>query len=675
MSILTPFLSSNRLTHFLYRLRNRHFFFFDALLFLSIPAVALILRLEQLVPAERFRPSLVLVTLVFVAVKLLVFYLTGLYSRFWRYASIDELAQVAMASLLAVWLQIFLFFAVLRPLGLVVADFPRSIPLLDGLLTVLGVGGLRYSIRLAERLRQRSQNLPDARRVVIAGAGEAGVMILREMQRNSDLGLLPVAFIDDDAEKQGIKIQGVPIAGRRHQLVDVVRRNQAQQVVIAMPTAPGKIIREIVRACEQAKIKALIMPGIYELLDGRVSVNQLREVDIEDLLRRDAVRTDIADVRDLIQGKRVLVTGGGGSIGSELCRQILRCQPAELIILGHGENSIFAIQNEMQRLAAGPAPLAGHHSPTEIRALIADIRFPERIAHLFEQYRPEILFHAAAHKHVPLMEENPAEAVTNNIMGTRNVLRAALASGVGYFVMISTDKAVNPTSLMGVSKRVAELLVDQAARQSGRPYVAVRFGNVLGSRGSVILTFKQQIALGGPVTVTDPEMVRYFMTIPEAVQLVLQAASLGSGGEVFVLDMGEPVRIVDLAHDLIALSGLQVGRDIDITFTGARPGEKLFEEMFSPEESYERTRHAKILTARNAKQYTPVHLDRALAILEEAAGRNDNALIRQTLQGLVPDYCPNPQPAAVAAPVIRQPKAALPSKNFATGRPVIQAGD
>jgi FlaA1/EpsC-like NDP-sugar epimerase len=399
-----------------------------------------------------------------------------------------------------------------------------------------------------------------------------------------------------------------------------------------MPTASGKTIREIVSICESVQVQTKIIPGIYELLGGTVRVNQLRDVEIEDLLRREPVQTDIAAVKELIQGKRVLITGSGGSIGRELCRQVFRCGPAELILLGHGENSIFAIHNELNQLGHSLSPAANGHKSNgtastlyssiklpRLVPVIADIRFLDRLQLIFEQYRPEIVFHAAAHKHVPLMEANPAEAVTNNIIGTRNLLTAALAVDVQRFVMISTDKAVNPTNIMGASKRAAELLVHRAGRESGRPYVAVRFGNVLGSNGSVVLTFKQQIAAGGPVTVTHPDMRRYFMTIPEAVQLVLQAATLGKGDEVFILDMGEPVKIVDLARDLIELSGLEVGRDIDIVFTSPRPGDKLFEELFINGEKHARTCHEKIFISKQAGNFIPSNSVAVLANLAAAA--------------------------------------------------------
>jgi FlaA1/EpsC-like NDP-sugar epimerase len=406
-----------------------------------------------------------------------------------------------------------------------------------------------------------------------------------------------------------------------------------------MPVASGKTIRKIVELAEQAGAQVKIIPGMHELLDGTVSATQLRDVRIEDLLRREPIRTDITAVGQMIRGKRVLVTGAGGSIGSELCRQILRLHPASLVLIGHGENSIFEIHNELRAALEKDRTHEGAPQP-DIHAVIADTRALNRLWAVFTRFRPEVVFHAAAHKHVPLMEYNPTEAVTNNIIGTRNLLHVSRIMGVDRFVMISTDKAVNPTSMMGASKRVAELLVNQTARQTGKPYVAVRFGNVLGSRGSVLHTFQQQIAAGGPVTVTHPEMKRYFMTIPEAVQLVLQAATLGSGGEVFMLDMGQPVKIADLARDLIKLSGLEEGRDIEITFTGMRPGEKLFEELLTTCENYRPTMHEKIRMVESANTNISDLLDLAVKRVEQAAARNDEEATYALIQSLVPEFNP-----------------------------------
>jgi FlaA1/EpsC-like NDP-sugar epimerase len=524
-------------------------------------------------------------------------------------------------------------------------NLPHSLPVLDALLAFLCIASSRVSIRFTELWRRSAPPVGTITNVVIMGAGHAGDLILREIVKNPQLNLCVVAFLDDNPRKHGVRIHGIPVLGGRDALPALVKRAAIGRVIIAMPTAPGKEIRRVVELCRQVGVQAQTVPGLYELLNGTVDANTLRKVQIEDLLRRAPIQTDTAAVQHLLRGKRVLVTGGGGSIGSELCRQILRCQPEQLILIGHGENSIFEISNELQRLQAewpttSPGATAG---PIEIVPVIADLRFGERLNYLLQRYQPQVIFHAAAHKHVPLMELHPSEAITNNVLGTRNLLAAAQKAQVERFVMISTDKAVNPTSIMGASKRAAELLVHQAAKASGRAYQVVRFGNVLGSRGSVVHTFRQQIAAGGPVTVTHPEMVRYFMTIPEAVQLLLQASVLGKGGEVFMLDMGEPVKIVDLARDLIALSGLAVDRDIEITFSGLRPGEKLYEEMFTLNEQYQRTQHEKVLVATNASHFVPPQLDQAIESLLSAAWRDDQLAVRLNLQALVPEYKPNSQ--------------------------------
>lgn len=629
------------------KIRNRHFLAMDLLLFVATPALALILRTDGVTTLPQYFPSLLVATFAFLLIKVLVFYRGGFYSRYWRYASIDELVNITVLSLLVLIIQSAFFFFVLKGTGWVSADFPRSIPVLDGLLTLLAVGGPRYGIRLVERLQPRPSTGHVSQRVVIAGAGWAGVEIVKEMRRNPQLGMDPVGFVDDDSHKKNMRIKDVPVLGRCDEITKVCEQTGTTQVIIAMPTAPGAAIGKIVRACAVAGIHAKTIPGVFELLGGTVSINQLREIRIEDLLRREPIKTDTTAVADLIRGKRVLVTGGGGSIGRELCRQVLRSGPKTLVILGHGENSVFEIENELLNLArrgqertldANHEPLGGEY--TRVCSAIADIRFANRLSSIFDEHRPQVVFHAAAHKHVHLMEMNPAEAITNNVQGTQNLLDCSLAAGVEHFVMISTDKAVNPTGIMGASKRVAELLVHQAAERSGKAYVAVRFGNVLGSRGSVVLTFQQQIAAGGPVTITHPDMVRFFMTIPEAVQLVLQAATLGQGGEVFMLDMGQPVKIVDLAHDLIKLSGLEVGHDIEVAFTGLRPGEKLFEEMFTPGEEYVRTRHEKVFIAGNAGSFVPSRFGKGIGRLFRAAEQNDEALIVNELRRLLPEFRP-----------------------------------
>jgi FlaA1/EpsC-like NDP-sugar epimerase len=610
----------------LLNLRNRHFFLIDAAILLVTPTLALMLRLDTVRIPQHFWLGLAVYTIAALIMRLFVFRRFGLYSRFWKYASIDELVQIGTAVLVSTFLLTLL---VLIARAIYPFAFARSILIIDALLVLLAVGGMRFSVRFMES--RRYQPAEGSRRVLIMGAGSAGETVARELLKTPESRMYPLGFLDDDPQKLHMHIHGLPVLGDRKDIPPVAARNNVDLLILAMPTAPGDIIREITGTCELLGIETKIVPAMHEILDGRIHPDQLRDVDIEDLLRREPVRTDIIAVKRLVAGRRVLVTGGGGSIGRELCRQLMFCGPSELIILGHGENSIFETFHDLRRLELkGP----------KLTPLIADVRFPARILTLLQETHPEIIFHAAAHKHVPLMELNPAEAITNNILGTQNLLNAALTVGVERFVMISTDKAVQPTSVMGASKRTAELLVHQAAKKSGFPYVTVRFGNVLGSRGSVVLTFKKQIASGGPVTVTHPEVKRYFMTIPEAVQLVLQAAALGNGEEVFVLDMGDPLKIVDLARDLIKLSGYEVGRDIEIKFIGLRPGDKLFEELFIPGEEYCRTTHEKIFIASDASRFVPDDLDETVNALAAAADRNDAQAIILGLRSLVPEYEP-----------------------------------
>lgn len=621
-------------TQVLRGLRIRYLLVLDLVLACLCAFAAIILRLENYNSALIYLQSggwILIILSPAVRIPLYVYF--NLYNRLWRYASTDELFGIMRAGSIAPLGIALLNFGLLPLLG---APYSRSgsVWLIEAVLSFLTLAGLRITLRFVEERQQHgtqpgntTQRIP----TLIVGAGDAGAMMLREIKRNPDLGMAVVGFVDDDSKKYNNALSGVPVLGNSEQLPDLIRQHQIQQVIIAMPTAPGKIIRQVVQTCEEANIKPRIVPRLDTMVSGKL-VHHLRDVEIEDLLRREPVVTDIEAVHNLLQGKRVLVTGGGGSIGSELCRQILRCRPAELIIIGHGENSVFEIEQELNQVQKRDG------SQTKLTTYIADIRMKERIFAIFRQCRPEVIFHAAAHKHVPLMEDNPSEAVTNNIFGTQNLLKAAQHFNAERFVMVSTDKAVNPTSVMGASKRGAELLVLDAARRTGKPYVAVRFGNVLGSRGSVVLTFKRQIAMGGPVTITDPEVRRFFMTIPEAVQLLLQAAVLGQGGEIFMLDMGEPVRIIDLATDLIRLSGYEVGRDIDIVFTGLRPGEKLNEELFLAGETYHTTAHPKIRIAAGAGRFVPEHLHATIASLEQAVDSANPLLLRQQLHMLVPEY-------------------------------------
>ncbi len=637
------------LAHQLLHLRNRHFVAIDLLIFLATPFLALYLRTDKLTAVGLVGEALLLYTIVALVIRMGFNYAFGMYRRYWRFAGAVDFAELVLATSLALlviaccfiagnvgWPDLFLL--------------PRSLPLIDSMLGLLLVGGVRASVRLSENVRARplpaSLTALESQRTLIVGAGYTGALLARELRDNSQIHLDLIGFVDDDQEKQGMQLHNVRVLGNHQQLPALLRDYRIERVIIAMPSASGKVIRAIAAICQAADVWVQTMPGVHELLNGNVSISRLRNIQIEDLLRRAPIQTDIGAVRSLLAGKRVLVTGGGGSIGSELCRQILRCGPAQLLLVGHGENSIFEISNELQRQLA-TEELTHTGSRPIIKPIIADLRFRERLFGIFAAERPQVVFHAAAHKHVPLMEGNVVEAITNNVLGTRLLLAAAERYDVERFVMISTDKAVNPTNVMGASKRAAELLVLAAAQRTGRFYQVVRFGNVLGSRGSVLHTFKAQIAAGGPITVTDPEMVRYFMTIPEAVQLVLQAAVVGRGGQVLMLDMGDPIRIVDLAHDLIELSGLQVGRDIEIAFSGLRPGEKLYEEMFTPGEDYRRTQHAKIFMAHNASTFVPPALDEAIDSLVATALANNSERVIMLLSQLLPEYQPWASAAAV----------------------------
>jgi FlaA1/EpsC-like NDP-sugar epimerase len=532
-------------------------------------------------------PAALAMCAVALIIKLPVYFYFGLYRRLWIYASTSELrlitVAVTTASVLTSGIMLLLNF-----LNLVKPGMPRSALGIDWLISLVLIGGSRFALRiLAEQSAAPRSALREARRTLIIGAGDAGALVVRELQKLSQLNLMPIGFLDDDPAKQNHQIYGVSVIGRVNKIAEILDSRQVDEVIIAIPSAPGKIIRLVNDACRQKGISSRTMPGMYELIGGKVSVNRLREVDITDLLRRDPIKIDDHLIGAIINGKRVLVTGAGGSIGREICRQVARWDPSELVLLGHGENSIFESLLE----------LTENFPSLTIHPVIADVRDADRIQEMFKVHRPQMVFHAAAHKHVPLMEANVEEAVTNNVLGTRNVVEAANRHEVERLVLISTDKAVRPVNIMGATKRLAEMIVLDAAHRNKRVYSVVRFGNVLGSRGSVVPHFKNQIARGGPVTVTHPDMYRYFMIIPEAVHLVLQAAAMGAGGEVFMLNMGQQVRILDLAEDLIRLSGLEPYRDIEITFSGIRPGEKLREDLWEDGVQFEPTPHSEIYRA------------------------------------------------------------------------------
>jgi FlaA1/EpsC-like NDP-sugar epimerase len=608
------------------KIRNRYLFGSDAVLFASATILAFALRFEGFDWGADQSHAAVLFLLIGLPLKLMIFWRVGIYRRLWRYAGVVEVERLISAAMASGAVGLLLGALVLPGLGLTVMRVPLSVLFMDGLLTAAFAAMPRFAVRAIGRRRQWHR-LQDARRALIVGAGAAGEMIVKELMAHPALGLNPIGFVDDDRSKHNHRMCDLPVLGGLAAIPDLVSSHEIDEIVIAMPRAPGAVVRQVVRAALEAGVKTRTVPAMFDIISGRVSVASLRQVEIQDLLRREPIQTDFEQVRSLATGETVLVTGAGGSIGSELCRQLARLEPAQILLLGHGENSIFDILAE----------LTERFPTTTAVPIIADVRDRERLWHIFDEYRPYSVFHAAAHKHVPLMEGNVAEAVTNNVLGTKNVAELSAEFGVEHLVLISTDKAVRPTNIMGATKRVAEQVVQEVAESQGRKFVAVRFGNVLGSRGSVIPTFLRQIQSGGPVTVTHPEMRRYFMTIPEAVQLVLQAGAIGQGGEVFVLDMGEPVKVLDLATDLIRLSGLEVGTDVEIRFTGTRPGEKLYEELFFDSESAIPTDHPKVLRAKNG--VLPLGLSTVVDVLVEGArgGRSDEE-IRELLVRLVPEF-------------------------------------
>ena len=608
-------------------MRNRFLLVCDVPLVALTAYGAFALRFDLLATRHRseFLPFLILAVLI----KPAVFILLGMYSRVWRYASVRDLLAVLVAvsgASVAVTAGV-----VLGTVFGYVREFSRAVLITDWLLTLCCIGGLRMAVRVAAEGRIRTRlgsGSAASKRVLVVGAGDAGTMVTRALRRNPQLGKNPVAFLDDAHAKIGKNVQGVPVVGTLDSLREAIDQYDISEVIIAMPKAVGAVVRTLAEVCRETGTPSRIVPGFYELLGGQLNVSRLRQVEIADLLRREQV-TSSEDAGIYLAKTRVLVTGAGGSIGSELCRQIALSGPALLILVGHGENSIFEVQSRLREQFAG----------VPIKAVIADIREPERLAACFRQHRPQIVFHAAAHKHVPLMEENPEEAITNNVMGTRNVVHACVDARVERLVMISTDKAVAPASMMGATKRFAEMIVRDSARRTGRPFSVVRFGNVLGSRGSVVPVFKKQIEQGGPITITHPDVRRFFMTIPEAVHLVLQAGGLSRGGELFVLNMGQPIRIVQLAQDLIRLSGLST-TEIPIVFTGLRPGEKLEEDLWEHKAKVEPTTHPEVRRVREQDLVDSARLEVALADLTEAARSGDRMRMEAVFAEWIPSYAP-----------------------------------
>jgi FlaA1/EpsC-like NDP-sugar epimerase len=626
--------------------------------------LAFLLRYEFMVPAVAQR-QMVLSCPYVLLLQYAVLSLHGVPRFSWRYIGMREAQRMVLAMAVSA--------AVLTALRLGLAGtghgsfavVPLSVIAMDFVLGFVGLVGIRALRRVYGESQERKQRLTGGHRerVLLIGAGQAGVMVARELSARPDLGLNPVGFIDDNELKVGTNIHGIPVLGTTEQLGAIAERKHVTQALIAIASAPGHQIRRITMLCRDAGLEPKIIPGIYEIVGGRVNLSRIREVAIEDLLGREPVHLDEAQVSESVRGRVVVVTGAGGSIGSELCRQVCRFGPSQLVLVERFENALFEIHRE----------LGAAFADISLVPQVADVGDAARMEAVFAAHQPNVVFHAAAHKHVPMMEWNPGEAIKNNVGGTRVVADLSDRFGVDQFVMISTDKAVNPTSVMGASKRVAEIYIQGLSQRSKTRFVTVRFGNVLGSAGSVIPIFKDQIARGGPITVTHPEMRRYFMTIPEASQLVLQAGAMGAGGEIFILDMGEPVRIVDLARDLITLSGLRPDEDVDIVFSGIRPGEKLFEELSTSSENADKTKHPKIFIGR----IRPHEWDRVTAAIERLFGLangGDGASVRAALAALVPEYRPDATPVPQPAIEVVSEVAAEVAASDAPGREVAQAG-
>lgn len=568
-----------------------------------------------------FLESMIQYTPVNIGCTLVIFALFSLYESLWRYASVTELLNLTLACIVSSMLQL---------VGMYMMGYhlPRSYYILYLLILLPLMMAGRFSYRLLRIFKQRvyTDRLEKPIITMVIGAGDAGTLIIKELQSSYHLSNKVVCIIDDNPQKKNTKLLGIPIVGGREEIMNAVKHYKVQEIIVAIPTMHPKDKKELLECCKDSGCKLRILPGVYQLINEEVSIAKLREVEIEDLLGRDPVETNLESVLQYVQNKRVLITGGGGSIGSELCRQIAAHHPALLIVVDIYENSVYDIQQELKR----------DYPELNLVVLIGSVRNTHRINSIFEKYHPELVYHAAAHKHVPLMESSPNEAIKNNVFGTLNTAKAAAENGCRRFILISTDKAVNPTNIMGASKRICEMIIQTLNMTSKTEFVAVRFGNVLGSNGSVIPLFRKQIEEGGPVTVTDKNIIRYFMTIPEAVSLVLQAGAYAKGGEIFVLDMGEPMRIDDLARNLIKLSGLKPDEDIKIEYTGLRPGEKLYEELLMAEEGLQKTAHEKIFIGKPLEFDREEFLKQLQELKKEAY--QDGEHIRESVRAIVSTY-------------------------------------
>ena len=565
--------------------------------------------------------NLTIVFFIYSVFHTLSFTLFKCYSSIWRYAREEEMVSIVIASIIYV-LPVYLISTIMG------ATYSLLFYIVNTILIIGFTGGLRLTYRTCRRMKTRLKVRSGDTRVLIIGGGSGGEMVVNELKENPQLGKVPIGIIDDDENKIGRSIHNVKILGSTDGIDEIVKKYQVDEIIISIASISSSRKKEIIEICKETKCKLKTIPGIYEIIDGKVDIKKIRDVEIEDLLGREPIKVNLNEISEYISNKVILVTGGGGSIGSELCRQIASFNPKHLIILDNYENNAYAIQQELKRK---------YKNELNLSTIIASVREEVRLEEIFKMYRPEVVFHAAAHKHVPLMEDSPSEAIKNNIFGTLNVAKLSDKYKIKRFVLISTDKAVNPTNIMGATKRAAEMIIQMMNKQSKCEFVAVRFGNVLGSNGSVIPLFKKQIEEGGPVTITHPDIIRYFMTIPEAVQLVIQAGAMAKGGEIFVLDMGEPVKIADLAKNLITLSGLEPDVDIKIEYTGLRPGEKLYEELLMSEEGLSKTNNKKIFIG------SPINIDgnkieKHLEMLKRVVDMEEVDLIESLMREFVPTY-------------------------------------
>ncbi len=599
-----------------YWLRLISMIIFDTLLMIASVYLSLLLRFDGQIEAPFYQAFIDLIPW-FAIITLVSLYFFRIYHRMWQYASLGELYSIIKAISTSMLIIVALIYTLPLPY------LPRSVYIISWGLMIAFIGGSRLGWRILRDMIIKDISSV-AKPTLIVGAGDAGALVARELKNNQGLNLQAIGFIDDSRYKQNLSLYDIPVLGNRRAIPHIVEHYGIEEIIIAMPSASGRVIRELIEICQSTPAKLRIFQGTGDLLSRD---SKIRNIELEDLLRREPVKLNLEEIAAYLTGKTVLVSGAGGSIGSELCRQICSFNPRSLVILDYSENNLFDIDNELREA----------YPDIRIETELADIKDRPRLQQVFSRSQPQVVFHAAAHKHVPMMEKHPAEAVKNNILGTRNIAEMADKFGTETFILISTDKAVNPTSVMGATKRIAEMLIQDLNQNSSTSFAAVRFGNVLGSRGSVIPTFKRQIENGGPVTVTHPDMTRYFMTIPEAVQLVIEAGAMTSGGEIFVLDMGEPVKITDLARDLIRLHGYEPDKDIKISFTGIRPGEKLYEELFSAREQMAATMHDRIYISNKEQDLYFSSIETIETLFAKNAFINRNDVV-ELIGQVLPEY-------------------------------------